>query len=749
MSVKNESIQGSLSVSVDIVAGRDLHVRGNSVFDHDVKIKGWLDARNIKGACKGLYASVEKLEEEYPQPAPGWYALIGNTLPADIYRSENGKWVPTGEKGGEIYLCAPFNRSVDLGNFTTDAELDDAVKAEALLVSPNATGGLPENKVIFASCSAGDQRNYTYFSLATGSQVRVVRFDPATGHLQICSRPKSSGIWSAWAELYDTDVPIASDTMDGLLTAKNWKRWMDTKVSNFNASFDDANLGSKIISAGWLSLDKPSVHSYERRDEDKVWKNGIAIIYGNTGGVRAKAIVFEGNSSKHNWAECRMLTFSYSNGTWKYDGSKVVGGNDAIHRVYLDDNTRELVFEDGNEEEVNRIDLSDEALPVYDGTYNTWDDLLSAMKNSLPSKFPCVVYVENGRYILSMVSSTGAGGGTFTYFAYDSAGMLHRIRRIVKMGVSTWDAAWETREYLDVSYKKTLDDLAANGRNWYRYGAVRAFQLFNLTTSSTSDEIKAALTDIAGNHPKQEGLDACIKGHMWLTEYVLGGVVMVGWSGQGYVLTYVGPTTPSSVVYACTITISAKDNEDGTTTYAVVANGSKTKVALPDVATHTKDGLMSAADKQKLDNISEGAGSPLVLAIHSGFGDDRVTAYEDYEESDFTPDDSTSFYLCLCTTLYEFNHESHKFLDGAPHFCLIASESGETSVTYRAFYAWPEIDHTPVGGGHEFHCLASTNYNATDGETTTPRTDKLFKNEETGKIQYMDYSDFTLHDLTE
>ena len=167
-----------------------------------------------------------------------------------------------------VALGYPFERSVDLGNFTTDAELDDAVKAEALFASPGATGGLPENKVIFASCSAGDQRNYTYFSLATGSQIRVVRFDPATGHLQICSRPKSSGIWSAWAELYDTDVPIASDTVDGLLTATNWKRWMDTEVTNFNAAWDDAALGSKIISAGWLSLDKPSVHSYERRDED-------------------------------------------------------------------------------------------------------------------------------------------------------------------------------------------------------------------------------------------------------------------------------------------------------------------------------------------------------------------------------------------------------------------------------------------------------------------------------------------------
>ena len=115
------------------------------------------------------------------------------------------------------------------------------------------------------------------------------------------------------------------------------------------------------------------------------------------------------------------------------------------------------------------------------------------------------------------------------------------------------------------SMKTSVDDLNKNGRNWYRYGAVRASKLFSLTTAATSEDIKAALTDIAGNHPKQAGLDACITGHMWLTEYVMGGVVMVGWSGQGYILT---------------------TDADGATTYAVVKSGTRVKVTegakLPD-----------------------------------------------------------------------------------------------------------------------------------------------------------------------
>lgn len=120
-SLKNEAIQGNLSTSRDITAGGHLNVRGNSVFGHNVVIKGWLEAKNIKGPCKGLYASEETLNESYPKPMPGWYALVGNTLPANIYRSDGGKWVATGEQGGEVNLY--------LDQLEEDvANLDDDVK---------------------------------------------------------------------------------------------------------------------------------------------------------------------------------------------------------------------------------------------------------------------------------------------------------------------------------------------------------------------------------------------------------------------------------------------------------------------------------------------------------------------------------------------------------------------------------------------------------------------------------------------
>lgn len=140
-SIYNENIQGNLSTSRDITAGGHLNVRGNSVFDHNVVIKGWLDAKNIKGPYKGLYASEETLNEAYPKPMPGWYALVGNTLPANVYRSDGGKWVATGEQGGEVNLY--------LDQLEEDvANLDDDVKDIQELIG---NGLLVPGSVAFSS----------------------------------------------------------------------------------------------------------------------------------------------------------------------------------------------------------------------------------------------------------------------------------------------------------------------------------------------------------------------------------------------------------------------------------------------------------------------------------------------------------------------------------------------------------------------------------------------------------------------
>ena len=102
--IENHSVGGSVAVGRDVTVGGRSIVRGNATFDRDVYISGWLNARNIRGAGKGLYETVDKLNSAYPNPENGWFALVGDTLPADIYLAWGGEWVATGQKGGEPVL---------------------------------------------------------------------------------------------------------------------------------------------------------------------------------------------------------------------------------------------------------------------------------------------------------------------------------------------------------------------------------------------------------------------------------------------------------------------------------------------------------------------------------------------------------------------------------------------------------------------------------------------------------------------
>lgn len=102
--IENHSVGGSVAVGRDVTVGGRSTIRGNATFNRDVYISGWLNARNIRGAGKGLYETVDKLNSAYPNPENGWFALVGNTLPADLYRAWGGEWVATGQKGGEPVL---------------------------------------------------------------------------------------------------------------------------------------------------------------------------------------------------------------------------------------------------------------------------------------------------------------------------------------------------------------------------------------------------------------------------------------------------------------------------------------------------------------------------------------------------------------------------------------------------------------------------------------------------------------------
>lgn len=105
--IKNTRIDGSLTVGRHLNAGGNFGISGSATVGHDLRVDGWLDAPNIKQCGKGLYRSADLLREAYPFPGHGWWALVGDTLPARLWVSEHGEWTDAGRDTGTPTLDAP------------------------------------------------------------------------------------------------------------------------------------------------------------------------------------------------------------------------------------------------------------------------------------------------------------------------------------------------------------------------------------------------------------------------------------------------------------------------------------------------------------------------------------------------------------------------------------------------------------------------------------------------------------------
>ncbi len=110
----NHDIQGNANVSRRLNVGTNARVNGSTFVGHDLFVGGWLEARNIKGYIKGLFQTVEKLREAYPDPEEGWCAFVGDSLPATLYTVIGGEWVSTGNTCGEPTIdCTRFTEELE------------------------------------------------------------------------------------------------------------------------------------------------------------------------------------------------------------------------------------------------------------------------------------------------------------------------------------------------------------------------------------------------------------------------------------------------------------------------------------------------------------------------------------------------------------------------------------------------------------------------------------------------------------
>ena len=141
--IKIERVDGDLSATRNLAIGGDAVIEGSALISHNLIVAGTLEARNICGPERGLYASAAALNEAWPDPEPGWWALVGTTLPALVYMVQEGEWVSTGRLAGEPIVevdsealselrlqLAQFEAAIDRMQTQVGYALRDAADAE-------------------------------------------------------------------------------------------------------------------------------------------------------------------------------------------------------------------------------------------------------------------------------------------------------------------------------------------------------------------------------------------------------------------------------------------------------------------------------------------------------------------------------------------------------------------------------------------------------------------------------------------
>lgn len=169
--------QGDISVGRNASVGGKMVVQGNATVNHNLNIKGWLDAPNIKGANKGIFGSTAALNTAYPTPGSGWYAGVltgeGAQRHIELYIESSGQWT---DSGHEMKFSTDLSA---LDDFLDDIEALEDGKADKVggatadnLAALDSNGNLKDSgkkKSLFDIL--GIQTGFFFGKLESGTEV--------------------------------------------------------------------------------------------------------------------------------------------------------------------------------------------------------------------------------------------------------------------------------------------------------------------------------------------------------------------------------------------------------------------------------------------------------------------------------------------------------------------------------------------------------------------------------------------------
>lgn len=195
----------------------------------------------------------------------------------------------------------------------------------------------------------------------------------------------------------------------------------------------------------------------------------------------------------------------------------------------------------------------------------------------------------------------------------------------------------QTTQYLTWNGQRYVRTVNADGASaWQTSESIVKLQgkaivgpkFFALTTDSSSDDIKAAMTSGSDNLITEDDLNQCLKKGYLIDEYSMqSGSIFVGFNGQGFTFTYVGYPNPSQTPALMSCVVSVSNGE-----YRVLQNATKgillTSKNLGDYL--AKDQTISSINEQLANKQDKGdyATNEVVQAEFESY-DKTIKAYVD------------------------------------------------------------------------------------------------------------------------
>lgn len=160
-SIKTTQIDGDVSVGRNVTIGGKGSVAGNFTVGHNLKVDGWLDAKNIKGANKGVFTDITSLRTAYPDGTlpDGSWAIVGGTLPGELWYVNGGAWVDSGKTAGNVtvdveqYLDEVQTMNSDIESMKVDiSDIQKKNDTQDANIS-NAQNGITANTALIGKLS--------------------------------------------------------------------------------------------------------------------------------------------------------------------------------------------------------------------------------------------------------------------------------------------------------------------------------------------------------------------------------------------------------------------------------------------------------------------------------------------------------------------------------------------------------------------------------------------------------------------